>query len=197
VRGLPELLAKRGLKCVVVPETASHLLASGAFGRNTPDDYLQLQTAILRMQLLTEELVLESAGGAEGVKGADVVLYDRGALDGAAFVDDRLWRRVCRRCGVSGRTLVDRYDLVLLLELPGKPLYTRRNNRVRTEEYEDARRQQERLAACWGVHEKMMQVSASRTIGQRLKRLAKQIEQTVVTGTDDPRKASAELPGPE
>ena len=154
---------------MVVPETASHLLASGAFLRSRPEDFLVLQTAILRMQLLTEELVL-AAGD------ADVVLYDRGALDGAGFVDDGLWRRICRGCGVSGRGLIGRYDLVMLLELPARGLYTRRNNRVRTEQYEEALRQQERLVARWGGHRQLLRIPATRTMGQRLKMMAKGIE---------------------
>jgi predicted ATPase len=175
VRALPGLLNKRGLKCVVVPETASHLLASGAFMRRTPADFLLLQTAILRMQLLTEELVLAAAGD------VDVVLYDRGALDGAAFVDEGSWRRICRRCGVSGRTLIGRYDLVMLLELPGRGLYTRGNNHVRTEEYEEAARQQERLAARWGGHRQVVHIPAARTMGQRLKMMEKAIEKCMPT----------------
>ncbi|GEM_PF-4546109 len=160
----------RGLKCVVVPETASHLLMSGAFLRRSPEDALVLQNAILRMQLLTEELVMAAAGD------VDVVLYDRGALDGAAFVEDGLWRRICRSCGASERALIGRYDLVMLLELPGRELYTRGNNHVRTEEYEEALKQQERLAARWGGHRQMVHIPAARTMGQRLKTMAKAIE---------------------
>jgi hypothetical protein len=170
VRGLPRLLQKRGLRCVVVPETASHLLASGAFLRKLPEDFLILQTAILKMQLLSEELVLAAAGV------VDVVLYDRGVLDGAAFVSDALWRRIRRRCGVDVRALFRRYDLVMLLELPGEGLYTRRNNHVRTEDYTEALRQQQRLAERWGDHRNLIRVRAMRTMEQRLKAIAELIQ---------------------
>lgn len=168
VLGLPDLLRARGLRTVVVPETASHLLESGAFGRTTPEDFLALQTAILRMQLLTEELIL-SAGE------ADVVLYDRGALDGAAFVDDALWRKICRRCKVTTSSLLARYDMVLLMELPPQSLYTRHNNCTRIEEYAQAQHQHERLLHRWQAHPNLLRIPAMRTMHERLEAMAERI----------------------
>eukprot|EP00928_Gymnodinium_smaydae_P058439 TRINITY_DN41649_c0_g1_i1.p1 TRINITY_DN41649_c0_g1~~TRINITY_DN41649_c0_g1_i1.p1 ORF type:complete len:310 (+),score=41.96 TRINITY_DN41649_c0_g1_i1:29-958(+) len=147
------------LKVMVVPELVTLFCTHGAsFGDLITDEkVVEFQQLLIREQIHMEDTLL-SLGRLSGKP--VVLLLDRGALDGAAYVSDSQWRRVLSRSGVDVNELVhSRYDAVIHLvtaALGAEESYALENNEVRFESLEGARMADQRTvdawSACSGVH---------------------------------------------
>ncbi len=142
-------------KALVVPEVATMLL-SGGFplpGKDmewSPKWQEVFQTAVLPVQIQLEagyELVAAE-------KGAEILICDRGLLDGAAYTPGGV-NAFCKKYGVDHSEALARYEAVLHLESlsVGDPdLYGKTNNTSRFEEAEEAVRLEYATREVWKGH---------------------------------------------
>ncbi|MCH5167622.1 MAG: AAA family ATPase [Erysipelotrichales bacterium] len=138
LNSIKERFSELGYNVIVVPETATELINSGIkpFGDNALPP-VEFQEIVLRTQLNKEKLAKYAAS----LMGDNTILiYDRGCLDGYAYVDPETWNQVLQKCNVNYRDLLLNYDAVLYLE--GSPkFFTTENNAARYESGADEARE--------------------------------------------------------
>lgn len=131
INGILERFTEQGYRVLIVPETATEFINSGItpVGENKIDPLI-FQELVLRKQLSKEELYEYAANclGSDKV----IILFDRGTLDGYAYVPEEEMNEVMNKVGVSKRDLLLNYHAILFLE--GAPkFFTTENNVARYE----------------------------------------------------------------
>lgn len=131
INGILERFTEQGYRVLIVPETATEFIKSGItpVGENKIDPLI-FQELVLRKQLSKEELYEYAANclGSDKV----IILFDRGTLDGYAYVPEEEMNEVMNKVGVSKRDLLLNYHAILFLE--GSPkFFTTENNAARYE----------------------------------------------------------------
>lgn len=129
--GVVERFTELGYRVLVVPETATEYINSGIkpFGDDGIDPLI-FQELVLKKQLNKESLY-EYAAEALG-SDKTIIIFDRGTLDGYAYVPFEAMESVVKNEGKSRRELLLNYDAVLFLEGAEK-FFTKENNKARYE----------------------------------------------------------------
>ncbi|KAH8054799.1 hypothetical protein JL722_8748 [Aureococcus anophagefferens] len=158
-------LQERGFRVYMIPEMATVMFTNGvAFSDLSSDAAVRtMQRAILDGQLTLEDGFARIAAE---TRAPAVLLCDRGAMDGSAYMRRELWRDLLRGYFPRGasleraeRTLCERYDAVFHLVTAAdsaERFYTLENNAARTESPEDARAQDSATQRAWAMHPKQM-----------------------------------------
>ena len=114
INGILERFTEQGYRVLIVPETATEFIKSGItpVGENKIDPLI-FQELVLRKQLSKEELYEYAANclGSDKV----IILFDRGTLDGYAYVPEEEMNEVMNKVGVSKRDLLLNYHAILFL----------------------------------------------------------------------------------
>lgn len=151
---LTNYLQDKGFAVLHVQESATTLKCSGM--EWCPELTEDFQTAIVKIQLHRERIACEWAEkiAAQSPRGKTVVFYDRGLLDGLAFVD----RECLNRCLRSVEPNVDlnlfrRYDACFHLVTAAEGAEEHFvNTSFRRETAEEAREQDMKLRKAWVDH---------------------------------------------
>ena len=148
------------LQATVLPEAAG-IVFGGGFPRISTDHGRRTsQRAIFHVQRELEELV---CGGAE----ADVILCDRGTLDGLAY-----WpgdpEDFFRELGTSLESELARYAMVIHLRTPSAEEGYNHQNPLRIESPEDAARIDARIGEIWARHPHRVVIENSRKFVEKL-----------------------------
>lgn len=143
-------LKSMGLNVLIVPETASEIIG----GEITAEKIgvLNLQKLIFRLQL-EKEAIFDIA--AEHMSNDTVIIYDRGLLDGNAYIDDEGFDIILEQYGYTREQLTARYDAVFHLvtaALGAEEYYTLANNSARSEKPEEARLLDNNTKRVWQNH---------------------------------------------
>ncbi len=149
------LRAEFGADLIVVPEAATLLLAGGFPVPGThlpwsPQWQAAFQAAVLPLQRSLEEactLVAQERGG-------QLIVCDRGVLDGAAYTPGGL-EEFCRRFGLDAAEVLARYEAVVHLEslaTADPRRYGPTGNASRFEPLEEAVRLEMATRAAWAAH---------------------------------------------
>lgn len=134
----------------ILPESAG-IVFGGGFPRSTkPDVRRAAQRAIYHVQC-----ELEAAFAANG---SNVLLCDRGALDGAAYWPgpDDFWKAL----DTTRMAVMLRYDVVIHLRVPREPHYGH-TNPLRTESAAEARAIDDRILNAWEGHPRRIVIDSS------------------------------------
>jgi predicted ATPase len=135
----------------VLPESAGIVFGGGFPRRDNVGVKQAAQRAIYHVQR-----ELESAAEAEGV---NIVLCDRGCVDGAAYwigVED-FWTAL----GTTREALLARYDVVVHLRVPGAANGYGHQNPLRVESVAEALAIDERILRAWEGHPRRYVVNAT------------------------------------
>ena len=170
---LNRMLADRGYKVLISPESATKLIAAGM----TPGDlpWIEFQEEILLDLLAQEERLLSIARRYRDKNRKVVVLCDRGAMDGEAYVGADAYGELIARLGFTHRELCDeRCHAVIHLRtaaLEAEEFYTLANNEARIETPEQARALDERTLDAWIRHQHPRVIDNSTDFEGKLHRL--------------------------
>lgn len=150
-----EMLKESGYRVIVVPETATDLINSGIkpFGEDGLKPY-DFQKLALEYQLTKERVAREAAE----VMGKDktVILYDRGTLDGYAYIEPAEWDELLLDMGLGKRTLLANYNAVLFLENASQ-FFTLENNAARYEsDADEAKKKGDLVLQSYLSHDNLM-----------------------------------------
>lgn len=144
---LEQQLSQKGFKVMVVPETATELIASGITPWELSQRVFQdILISRLKNKQETVRRALQSLGQ------DTVVLYDRGLLDSKAYINTDLFRRILAKNGMSEIVERDHYDAVFHLVSAAdgaEQFYTLENNAARTETIEQARFIDQKTKQAW------------------------------------------------
>jgi hypothetical protein len=168
-----EHLAALGLQVFRVPEASTLLLGNGAAVVGaTADQLLTFQRGILRVTLALEDSFLAIAR-ASGRK--SVLVCDRGAMDGSAYLVEDAWCRLLQETGFTEPHLCqDRYDAIIHLvttAIGAEHSYGTHTNAVRYETLEEARGVDERLRHAWRGHPNLRVIDNSTDFPGKLHRV--------------------------
>jgi CYTH domain-containing protein/predicted ATPase len=147
-------LTERGYKVLVSPESATKLIMAGMKpGELT---WPEFQEEILKDQLAQEERMLSIAKKYRDLGRKVVVLCDRGAMDGEAYVGTEEYSKLLKKLGYRRNQLCnDRYHVVIHLRtaaLGAEGFYSLANNKARIETAEEARALDQRTLDAWTLH---------------------------------------------
>jgi predicted ATPase len=170
---LSEFLRAHGFSVYLVPEAATLMMQAGvSFANCTRDQLIDTQAELCRVQLSLEDsmyrLALQHTSPA-------VILSDRGAMDGKAYLESDMWNDMLKRNNWTTRTLREgRYDGVAHLittAVGAMEHYNNANNRMRSEKPEEARKIDETLQQAWLGHPHVALFDNSTNFAGKLQRV--------------------------
>ncbi|HVS79439.1 MAG TPA: AAA family ATPase [Candidatus Paceibacterota bacterium] len=162
----------RGLRALVLTETVTELSLGGLPPQEQWRTPISFQRMALGFQLSRENEYYRIAQELSVPK-KTILLCDRGALDGMAYIKRHEFLRVCEELECSPADLLDRYAGIihLVTAAEGKEeYYTLANNSARTESAEEARRIDKRLLAAWAGHERKAVIGNSTGFNEKMDR---------------------------
>lgn len=167
---------KKGYAVLFIPESPTELILSG-ISLATMASRLDFQKAILTNQLNKEKLFEDAA---KRIETSDKVLIvcDRGALDGKAYVDKVEFNQLLNMVGTSEVELRDSYDAVFHLVTAAKgaeAFYTKETNAARMENIEEAVVADDKTLAAWAGHPHLRVIDNSTGFEDKIRRLIKEI----------------------
>jgi CYTH domain-containing protein/predicted ATPase len=170
---LNRMLSDRGYKVLISPESATKLIMAGMTPGELP--WIEFQEEILLDSLSQEERLLSIATRYKDKGRKVVVLCDRGAMDGEAYIGAEAYGALLGRLEFTHRQLCDeRYHAVIHLRtaaLGAEEFYTLANNEARIETPEEARSLDDRTLFAWTRHQHPRVVDNSTDFDSKLHRL--------------------------
>jgi hypothetical protein len=156
-----------------VPEASTLLLGGGAVVVGvTADQLMTYQRGILRLTLALEESFLAVAR-ASGRR--SVLVCDRGAMDGSAYIPEDVWQKLLAETDFTEPQLREhRYDAIIHLvtaAIGAEACYGAQTNLVRFETLEEARGVDERLRHAWRGHPNLRVIDNSTDFPGKLHRI--------------------------
>ena len=168
-----------GFLILCVPEAATLMFGNGARVWDESSAFV-FQRNLIRLQLALEDAFAELAVEA---KQNAVVLCDRGAMDGKAYMSEEQWELLLEELRMTPVALRDeRYDAVLHLVTAAdgaESYYTLANNATRTETAAEARGQDRKTLDCWTGHEHLYIVDNSTPFDEKIRRAVARISKLV------------------
>lgn len=147
---IKEKLSDSGLNVLIVPETATELITGNITAANV--GALNLQKMIFRLQL-EKEAIFDIA--AENLNNDTVIIYDRGLLDGNAYINNDEFNNILEQHGQTKEKIISRYDAVFHLvtaAFGAEEYYTLANNSARSEDIPTAKLIDSKTAEAWKTH---------------------------------------------
>lgn len=151
----------------IVPEAAG-VIFGGGFPRNSEIEARQAaQRAIYHVQLELEATFL--------AQGAGIMLCDRGAVDGLAYWPgpDGFWSAV----GTTREQVLNRYDAVIHLRVPGADNGYGHQNPLRTESATEARAIDDRILEAWRGHPRRIVIDNAADFIEKARRTLEALRQ--------------------
>ena len=177
IKIIKQELTNKGLKVIAVPETATELISSEItpweVGRN------KFQFLLLERSL-NKEITAEKA--AECFDQDVVIIYDRGLLDGKAYMQAEPFMDELKKYNEDEKTVLDRYNAVFHLVTTAnaaEDFYTLANNEARTESIKDAIKLDDRLIDIWSNHKNFKIIDNSTNFELKMERLLKEIDYAI------------------
>lgn len=141
--GIAELantLRNIGFNVIVVPEAASLIFSSGAtidLSTYTMTEIVEFQKNLMEVQIALENKFarLATIKKQKGEK-KSAVIFDRGLLDGSAYVEAEQWDAIMDEVGINKHTMLKRYDIVIHMVTAAdgaEKHYQTDNNQARSE----------------------------------------------------------------
>lgn len=172
-RTLKNELEKLGYKVFIIPEISTELDLKGytleKLGRE------KWQEMILRWQMAKEDIVSKKASMSDKTS---IIICDRGALDGQAYVTESLFNSILNRLRLNREDLFRRYDLVfhmtsIAVDCPEK--YENISNPMRREDIYASKIIDKRLKDIWGIHENQHIVDNSTDLNGKINKVLSEI----------------------
>ena len=165
INAINEYFSCLGYYIINVPEAATLAINSGIkpFGDHSlkPVNY---QRIILMRQLMAE-YTAKLAASEIGDK--TIIVYDRGTLDGYAYVSDEEWEEVLHSMNLNKRDLLCAYDAVFYLE-GSSSFFTKENNAARYEnDANEALEKGRRVLKSYLSHDNLMVIQPRENIDDK------------------------------
>jgi predicted ATPase len=183
-------LTAAGVQVYRAPEASTMLLAGGAsvVGASLAQ-LLSFQRSVLRLTLTLEESFLNIARSSAR---KSVLVCDRGAMDGAAYLPAEAWKQLLDELRLEEAHLLEqRYDSIIHLvtaAIGAEDWYGAHTNSVRYESLQEARGVDERLRQAWRGHPNLHVIDNATDFDGKLHRVLCSVCEVV--GLPPPREQS-------
>jgi len=184
-------LESLGYLVYIVPEAATLLNENGItmYGENGIEP-LFFQKIILNYQLTMENLY-ETIANMNSKNEDVIILYDRGILDGKAYIPYHEFDKLLNELDLVKEDLLDRYDLVIHLETGAKTgTYVTYNNKARVEDESEAIKADDITFDVWKDHRNIVKIHANIDFDVKKQELLKVIKNNLI---DNKRKQNKYL----
>lgn len=170
---ISDRLRSLGFNVFVVPEVATMMILGGiALLGDDPSYVMQTQVSVLENQLHLEKMFTKQA---KLTGKPSVILCDRGAMDGSAFIAPEMWQAIMDENGWSLVGLRDKhYDAVIHLvsaAVGAVEYYSLENNAARSEAPEQAATIDRRIQEAWIGHPHLRVIDNSTDFAAKIKRV--------------------------
>lgn len=174
----------RGFRVFIVPEVATMFFSSGVqdigkIAAENPELYINVQRRILGMQMAYRKEFLSLA---KYFNGPSIIIYDRGPMDGAAYMPLEDFEKMMREENLTLHDVRDSFDGVIHLVTAAdgaEEYYTLENNKARRETPEEARALDVRTQNVWCGHPHMKIIDNSTGFDLKMKRMIAAIARIV------------------
>ena len=178
LRAIWLFLKKKGYKVVIVPETATELINGGI----TPASVRQInfQKNLLELQLKKEQIFTKSA---EQLGKDVVIIFDRGCLDGKAYLTDEEYTDILDELNLNEEDLINFYDAVIFLDsaaMSNENIYSTSNNPARNETVSEARKINIRTQEVWKNHRLFTIIKSESDFEEKISKLLSVIENLII-----------------
>lgn len=175
LKAIKKYLNKEGIPNIIVPETATELILNGILPNGTEKNNLFFQDLVLQSQLFKENRAEVYANAEYGELDKVVIIYDRGIIDGKAYLDS--FEKILRNNNVTEIESLDKYDLVLDLITTAdcnKKVYNNLNE-ARFENIEEAINVDRKTSNAWAGHRNLKIINTSITLKEEVDIILKHI----------------------
>lgn len=183
---LVTMLSDRGYKVLVSPESATKLIKGGIHPWELSPEIFQKQ--VLTDILMQEERFLEAAETYRDLGRKVVILCDRGAMDGQAYVPPGKFEKIVKDLGLTFSNICEhRYHAVIHLRtaaLGAEQFYTLENNAARKETAKEAGELDQLTLEAWQRHHHPRVIDNSTDFDQKIDRLLAEV--CAVLGDPEP-----------
>lgn len=165
---------QKGYTVLFINESATELINSGVTFKECKNS-LNFQIPIFTMQKAKEKLYYEAA---KKMDGKVLIVCDRGALDGKAYLSELEFQQLMKMTGTNEVELRDNYDAVFHLVSAAKgaeDFYTLENNKARMETVEQAALIDDKIVSAWTGHPHLRIIDNSTDFEGKIKRLIAEI----------------------
>lgn len=169
-------LIERGYYVLIVPETATELIANGIRPFGNCLGNMDFQRILFEKQLHKEELYLKAAKLIPTDK--IVIIYDRGLMDNKTYLSEEDFETLLEEFKTDSIAVKDRYDGVLHLVTAAKgaeEFYTLDNNGARTETPEQAIELDSKGIENWNGHPHLRIIDNSTDFKQKINRVMAEV----------------------
>ena len=170
---LKEDLISKGFNVIMVAETATELISSGICPWNVGKENFQ---ALLIERSINKELTTRKA--AEYLNSDTVIIYDRGLLDGKAYVTQEFFLKELQKYNLNEEIIREQYDGIFHLVTAAdgaEEFYTLSNNEARTETIEEARELDRNTRNAWIEHQNLKIIDNSTDFQNKINRLLQEV----------------------
>ena len=167
-------LEKLGLTVLTIDERATILINSGEKPENM--GVVQFQKELFKQAYEEEKAVISKASSLNVDK--VVILFDRGLLDGRAFVSEAEFSSFISEYGLNEEQIRNSYDAVFHLVTAAEgaeDYYNCINNTARTETSEEARTNDKRILSAWTGNNHLRIIDNSTDFTGKMNRLKDEI----------------------
>lgn len=176
---LPKKLEALGYNVFVISEVSTDLDYKGhtleQLGRE------QYQREILQWQIAKENFFINIA---QSTQGDSLIICDRGALDGSAYVTEEMFNTLLNELNIKKQELYNRYDAVfhmtsIALDAPEK--YENKTNPMRRENIEASKIIDKRLQDIWSKHPNRVIIDNSTPLDKKIERVFTEMTRSIET----------------
>lgn len=178
LRAIWLFLRKKGYNVVIVPETATELINGGITPTNIGQ--INFQKNLLELQLKKEQIFTKSA---EQLGKDVVIIFDRGCLDGKAYLTDDEYTDILDELNLNEEDLINFYDAVIFLDsaaMSNKNIYSTSNNPARNETVSEARKINIRTQEVWKNHRLFTIIKSESDFEEKISKLLSVIENLII-----------------
>ena len=170
---LEQVLTSHGYKVIVIQETATEVILSGISSKDIPTR--NFQELIFKRQINKEDTAREVLSFFQKDV---VVLYDRGILDGKAYITNQEFSDILEKNNYTQSSILDRYDAVFHLVTAAdgaEEFYTLENNKARSESAEQAKSTDLATRKVWLGHRHLRIIDNSTDFKGKVNKLIEQV----------------------
>lgn len=178
LRAIWLFLRKKGYNVVIVPETATELINGGITPTNIGQ--INFQKNLLELQLKKEQIFTESA---EQLGENAVIVFDRGCLDGKAYLTDDEYTDILDELNLNEEDLINFYDAVIFLDsaaMSNENIYSTSNNPARNETVSEARKINISTQEVWKNHRLFTIIKSESDFEEKISKLLSVIENLII-----------------